>query len=1644
VREANELCLDDTADAAAEDAPNIEQAAPASIAEVLAEPVEPINPPAEEAPLSLLPPPADEEPIDDELLEVFVEELNEVRQSLLEQLPSWQNAPDNRALQTEIRRAFHTLKGSGRMVRALVIGELAWAVENLLNRVLDGSIEVNNAVQSLVIEVNELLPELRNEFAACMQRQRNDVDRLAARAHTLAKAQRNNPLTTVTESEDDTYSDEQPETVTEQDETLSTVLGKIDTEHESAETYTLDTAPSTDELLELELVPASNEQSESWSQELSLLEPADEQSTNKPLTLDKPAEAVVDDKNRDIHLEHLPSADELLEQAAVSDEQTESWLQEFNLPEQSCQPSTDAQSADETQTADKPAEAQSNDDNQAIIIDSLSSVDELLEQAAATDEQAEDWLKDFTLQSAEFTNESAEDWLKDHTPPSFPPTDEASDKQDSTADEPQKIEGVDEDIFLDELSNVDELLEQAAAIDEQAGAWLKDFAPSEQSAIDQEESTNETQDTEEAALDKELLEIFHQEAQAHLDTLASFVKSCVEQLPQPATVALQTALHTLKGSAHMAGALPMAQIAAPLEKLIDTLKSQAHPIHLPEASLLGRAGSLLRQGLSQLYQAPLREIPGSAQLLSDIAKLQQQYLNNHNLLHADNQEQVADSAELTNQFLSQGMDLLLESGLLLEQCRNSDSIPPEMGNLLEQLSQLIETAEKIGLKPFAELCDALVTFYHAALSGELSACSDFFDEALKTHELLMSMLDKVVAHADVSAEPEQIAALQAILQAPTPQEPSQDEQESAQSVIEIPSALSATLSFEKSIPQIIASEANSTKHSDDELEVELLAIFLEEGSEIISRASERLQKWIQYPQSERTVWIELQRDLHTLKGSARTTGFLPIGDLAHALEFLYEDLVKEILQTNDALLELLQQGHDRLAVMLEALQKQQTLEDAEDLIDAIARFRDKQEQSQNTQSTSDDEQHTVEQTNEAEPSELINDSPLAEQITPESTSASAPAAPGISAQLAASRNTSSSAAGKVLPFTRRAAQVKVVSPEPQEQIRISADKLDAFSNLAGEISIFRARIEQQVGDFGFALNEMETTIERVRRQLRQLDIETQAQTLSRYQAANPPEDENFDPLEMDRHSDLQQLARGLFESATDLLDLQQALVGQSRYAQTLLLQQARTNSQLQESLMYTRLVRFERVVPRLSRLVRQLSRELDKKVELQVENAQGEMDRTVLDRLNAPLEHMLRNAIDHGIESIEERLASGKQAVGKICLKLTREGGDILLSLKDDGRGIDLEAVHRKAIERGLTDAASELSEQEIRQFVLEPGFSTAQKVSQTSGRGIGMDVVQSEIRRAGGSISIDSKLGQGTSFTIRLPFTVTVSRALMVRTGDDLYALALTTVEGVARLSADELSRQYAQKAPALSYGGQRYTLHYLGDLLGNGQKPKLVGHSLPLPVILLRSGEQHLAVQVDALAGVREIVLKGLSNPFSNIPGISGATILGDGRVVVILDLPSLIRQYQRTQLSRSIAGELKQTQPTDKERPLLVMVVDDSITVRKVTGRLLERHGMNVLTAKDGVEAIALLQEHKPDLMLLDIEMPRMDGFEVASLVRHNEQLKNLPIIMITSRTGAKHRERGFSLGVNDFLGKPYQEAQLLGRIEQLTYQPQQRHA
>jgi chemosensory pili system protein ChpA (sensor histidine kinase/response regulator) len=589
-------------------------------------------------------------------------------------------------------------------------------------------------------------------------------------------------------------------------------------------------------------------------------------------------------------------------------------------------------------------------------------------------------------------------------------------------------------------------------------------------------------------------------------------------------------------------------------------------------------------------------------------------------------------------------------------------------------------------------------------------------------------------------------------------------------------------------------------------------------------------------------------------------------------------------------------------------------------------------------------------------------------------------------------------------------------------LRMRADMLDRLINEAGEVSIARSRMEQEMQGFKHFSLDLTESVFRLRSYLRELEIETESQMQSRMTLLQEAQ-EAFDPLEFDRFTRLQELTRMMAESVNDVSTIQNGLLNNLDETESALQQQARMNRELQYGLMNVRMVPFSVISERLHRIVRQTSHELNKPVELTVDGESVDIDRSVLDKIGAPLEHLLRNSVGHGIESVAQRKKSHKPETGSVQLKVKRENDEIVITVADDGAGIQLDNVREKAIQKGLIQADQEASEQSLLAIIFEPGFSTATDVTQISGRGVGLDAVRGDIAALGGRIEVFNSPEHGAVFTIYLPVTLSVAQVVLVRSGAHLYALPSIMVEQLQKLKTGLLAAAY--EAKAIHWADREYPLHYFSKLIGESDvEPEQQTYA---PILLLRSGTNRIALHVDEIIGNQEVVMKPIGSQLARVPGITGATVMGDGKIVLIVNP---VQMANREVIVVSHARVLEAEAAVTAKQT--VMVVDDSLTMRKVLGRTLEREGYQVVTAKDGMDALQLLQETKPDIILLDIEMPRMDGFEFARNVRGDADTAGIPIIMISSRTAEKHQSHAKEIGVNAFLGKPVQDDDLLTEI------------
>ena len=1201
-----------------------------------------------------------------------------------------------------------------------------------------------------------------------------------------------------------------------------------------------------------------------------------------------------------------------------------------------------------------------------------------------------------------------------------------------------------------------------------------------------------------ADADPEIVEIFLEEAAEEIATVSVAIPEWVNQPDnEDALITVRRSMHTLKGSGRMAGAMLVGEFSWGIEELLNRVIEGTTRASEQISVLLGQVPGALAQLVNQVQDgtAPTVDINTMMQHAAALGRgeiiefvdtgsgeaVVMESVPDHGTTGTVADVDVED-AVLIDIFRNECLDHLQAMEEYLAASDEPRAVSESLYRALHTLSGISESAEVVSIcRLAADLNGYIDERFQSQQVLAPNALVVLKDCSLELRQLIEKLPDQGFEEALQVALRERIADL--VREVPEP--------------VTEPDHINKDETAGQQSGEVTAAADTAPAAMDEDpyasMDQELYEIFIEEASEIIENSESVLRAWSEERDNSEHM-TEFQRHLHTLKGGARMMDITAIGDLAHVLESLITRVADGLVASSDDLFTLLHESHDRLSEMLENVKSRRHPGDAENLelsLKTMAREEAGDSETATTAEVSelvpeastapesthaegvgaaaassepdvvfeaktadvtgsmpgDTDEATVESVAETTAAAVtepeVNDQ---EETVVNAAVETVPESEGIVASGSPEEATTETVKTAEIPVAvqpdkevapappaRKAAALsgkvaaRKVMPNRSEQVRVQSEVLDGMVNHAGEISIYRTRMENQVSDFRFNLSELDQTITRLRNQLRQLEMETEAQILFRYEQDSDTNNQDFDPLEMDRYSNLQQTSRSLIESISDLRSIHELMENTTREAETLLLQQSRVSTDLQEGLMHTRMIPFAGLGSRLRRIVRQISRQLGKKVELDLVGADGEMDRTVIERIIAPLEHMLRNAIAHGIEKPVQRQEAGKQETGSITISFDREGPEIVLRIEDDGAGIDIEAVRARAIERNLIPADSQLADIDVMQFILQTGFSTAAEVTQISGRGVGLDVVNSEVKQLGGSLHIESTAGLGTLFTVRLPYTLAINQTLLVVAGEQTFCVPLGSVEGVVRANPEELIRSYSMEECSYEYAGNGYQLRHLGTVLesGNMDLGKSQGQ---VPVLLVRIGEKRMAFQVESLKGSREIVIKPVGAQFSTVDCVSGATILGDGSVVMILDMAAVARINTRAQSIDLPARK-------NTEDRLVVMVVDDSITVRKVTTRLLERNGFSVLTAKDGVDAMGQLQETVPDMMLLDIEMPRMDGFELATHMRNDDRLKHVPIIMITSRTGDKHRERARQIGVNNYLGKPYQENDLLDSIQHI---------
>ena len=745
---------------------------------------------------------------------------------------------------------------------------------------------------------------------------------------------------------------------------------------------------------------------------------------------------------------------------------------------------------------------------------------------------------------------------------------------------------------------------------------------------------------------------------------------------------------------------------------------------------------------------------------------------------------------------------------------------------------------------------------------------------------------------------------------------------------------------------------------------------------------------------------EIRRSVHTLKGTAGAVGYHTVSRLAHRTEDLLDLLHEGHLEVDSQVLDLLYAGTEILESLIADSDKTETREKA------LAEFY----------STVAIMLQPVPHADKS----LLSDTTIEQAM---------------------------------VSIEEGSADITVAEPrKPSEIVRITLDRLNELVRLVSELVINRSSLEQRAIDLLQEAEELGLASERLRRISK--DIENEFETTSRdrrseFRSAIIDEDDDksivspsthgFDDLEFDQYSESHLLSRDLHEATSDIRTLSNTLNTLLDDFEGILNRQTWISGEIQDHLMKARLVPLSTLRSRFRRAVRTLARDQNKLIDFSIEGETIGLDKAVLDEIVDPLLHLLRNAVGHGIESPTTREELGKPERGVIQLRAFQQGNQVVIQVSDDGAGLRLEFIRDAAIRNGFLKKkeAQNLTENELIDLILLPDFSTATEVSEVSGRGVGLDIVRANVQKLNGILEFDSVPNHGMTVTIKLPISMAVMQALLVRTHDELFALPLYSVNQILRLDEGLIDQDNGKQVIRIDQ--EIYPVFRLGDLMN---LPNPADDDIQRPsVLLIRAGDNQAALIVDYVLGSRDIVDKTLGTHIDRVRGVSGTTLMGDGSVVLILNPADLIAEPFITELlTREIARE-----PVDAQRDeYRVMVVDDSLSVRRVVSNLITDAGWHSLTARDGLDALEIMSSlvTLPDLILVDIEMPRMDGYDLMSTLKSQESYRHIPLVVLTSRASQKHRQKALDVGASAYVIKPYKDDKLLETIRHLVQESREK--
>jgi chemosensory pili system protein ChpA (sensor histidine kinase/response regulator) len=645
---------------------------------------------------------------------------------------------------------------------------------------------------------------------------------------------------------------------------------------------------------------------------------------------------------------------------------------------------------------------------------------------------------------------------------------------------------------------------------------------------------------------------------------------------------------------------------------------------------------------------------------------------------------------------------------------------------------------------------------------------------------------------------------------------------------------------------------------------------------------------------------------------------------------------------------------------------------------------------------------------------------------------------------------------------RMTPQKSMVSASDQKIVKVGVEGLNLLMNLVGELVINRTRLDQRIAYVNQVSAELHFSQERLLKVVRDFKEKYEfsqigeglssnngfAQNTSPIMAQGPSSEllDDFFDLEFDKYDDFNILSRSLVEIGSDISEIMNQLTEFFDQFEEESSQIRRITNDLQEEITNIRMVPVGQLFNRFHRTVRDVSKQEAKIVNLTISGEDARLDKTVINEIADPLMHLIRNSVSHGIEAPDVRETRGKPREGQVLLNAYKEGDNIIIEISDDGNGIDVRRIRESIVEKDLHSVAEvkNMPDDEIIQYIFAPGLSTKKDVSAISGRGVGMDVVKTNIARLGGTIDIKTELGQGTRFSIKLPLTLIIYAALLVKCQDQEFAISLASVEETARIPMYHIHNIGTREVIKLRE--HVLPIRRLSDILRYNHDHPAVSQQQYMPIVIVRSAEHLLALMVDELIGQETIVIKPLGDYLKKVRLFSGATISGEGKVRLILDIATIIDQELVSQTPGKIRSSItsatlelpekvqESRPPEGKKRPELILI-DDSISIRKVVGMFLSKAGYQVDVAVDGVEAIEKILEKPYDLIITDLEMPRMHGYELIAEVRGGSRTKSIPIIVLTSRAGDKHASKAHELGANDYIIKPVDEESLLQSVRTL---------